>query len=63
MYLAILAMILPQKELSAEMDTTGTKLVLSLDLIIGDGCYLHSATVIVNALWQSFNGCVTFAFH
>ena len=37
MYLPILAMILPQKELSAEMDTTGTKLVLSLDLIIGDG--------------------------
>ena len=35
MYLAILAMILPQKEFSAEMDTTGTKLVFSLDLMIG----------------------------
>ena len=37
MYLPILAMILPQKELSAEMDTTGTKLVFTLDLINGDG--------------------------
>ena len=41
MYLPILAMILPQKELSAEMDTTGTKLVLSLEM----GYNLHSATV------------------